>query len=565
MKSTGAEKPEPWYERDPDRLEWELAQFDVRGLPAASGVGLADGRLPDNLVVATELPFEGQNVLIEVAFPFEYPESPPTVYGPPNLLKRHQQPREGNFCWAEEPDREWWPGADAAHLVAENVRWLLEDTEAGDAAVHAREADMPEPITGLITLAKEGVVVVPDPFFEYQLPAAEGAMTLVGTEKRLFLNHAANLGSPDPALRNRYFTDRPEYGGYWVELSPTPEPTVFESGDDLLAVIDSAAPRVFERLARRLKKSKSEPVAACWLGMTFLEEGPLRGEQRRNWVFALVSLERASKKRSMQPKLRSQALTLTERQRRTPALVGLSNARVLLIGAGSLGSWVAFELMKAGVGRQDIVDPDRVDVNNSVRHVLSPRWAGANKALATALEAADLNPFVEFRGHDFTVGIGPVEATLLAALVADADVVLDTTGSNSVARILQRYCADAAKPLIVAGLSRGSYGGEVGVFHSGAACFECFVLAQRDKTIPEPHAAPPSSLVTPIGCSHPAFPGAGFDGAHLAAIVARTVVQVTRASSYPALDFDWAVVNFRDAPWWESGRLAQHPECGRCA
>lgn len=565
MKSTGAEKPEPWYERDPDRLEWELAQFAARGLPAASRLGLADGRYPDNLVVATELPFDGQNILIEVAYPFEYPESPPTVYGPPNLLKRHQQPRDGNFCLAEDHDRDWWPGADAAHLVAENVRWLLEDTEAGDDAVQAREADMPEPITGLIKLASEGVIVVPDPYFEQQLPAVEGTMTLVGSATRMFLSQAANLGSPDPALRGRYFKDRPECGGYWVELSPTPEPRVFESEGDLLAIVDSAAPRVFERLARRLKEKKSDPAAECWLGMTFLEEGPLRGEQRRNWVFALVSLERESKKRSMELKLRSQALTATERQRRTPELVGLSDARVLLIGVGSLGSPVAFELAKAGVGRQDVVDPDRVDVNNSVRHVLSPRWAGTNKALATALEAADLNPFVEVRDHDFRVGIGPVEAVLLTALIADAGVVLDTTGSNSVARILQRYCADAAKPLIVAGLSRGSWGGEVGVFHPGAACFECFVLGQRDKTVPEPHAASPSSLVTPIGCSHPAFPGAGFDGAHLAAIVARTVVQVTGASRYPAMDFDWAVVNFRDAPWWESGRLAKHPECGRCA
>jgi molybdopterin/thiamine biosynthesis adenylyltransferase len=217
------------------------------------------------------------------------------------------------------------------------------------------------------------------------------------------------------------------------------------------------------------------------------------------------------------------------------------------------------------VGTQDIVDPDRVDVNNSVRHVLSPRSAGSNKAMATAAAAAELNPFVEVRAHDFSVGAGPVEATLLATLIADADAVLDTTGSNAVARILQRYCADAAKPLVVAGLSRGSYGGEVGVFHPGAACFECFVLAQRDSAVPEPHAAPRSSLVTPVGCSHPAFPGAGFDGAHLAAIVARTVVQVTGASSYPALGFDWAVVNFRGAPWWQSGQLTKHPDCARCA
>lgn len=185
--------------------------------------------------------------------------------------------------------------------------------------------------------------------------------------------------------------------------------------------------------------------------------------------------------------------------------------------------------------------------------------------MATAAHASDLNPFVEVRDHDFTVGLGPEEATLLDALIADADVVLDTTGSNSVARILQRYCTAAARPFVVAGLSRGSHGGEVGIFHPGSACFECFVLAQRDGDVPEPQAAARSSLVTPVGCSHPAFPGAGFDGTHLAAVVARTVVQLTGASGYPPLDFDWAVVNFRDAPRWQSGRLAKHPECARCS
>lgn len=103
----GADEPQPWYERNPERLEWELAQFSARDLPAATRLGVADGRLPGNLVVETELTFEGAAILIEVVFPFEYPESPPMVYGPPNLLRRHQQPRDGNFCWAEDPDREW--------------------------------------------------------------------------------------------------------------------------------------------------------------------------------------------------------------------------------------------------------------------------------------------------------------------------------------------------------------------------------------------------------------------------------------------------------------------------
>lgn len=561
MRSTAPDPAEPWFERDRARLDWELAQFEARELPATQRMGLRDGRLADRLVIETGLPFRGENVIVEVAYPFDYPDEGPTVYGPPGLLERHQQPLGGNFCWAEDADRDWWPGMDAAQLVAEDLRWLLEDTEAGPDAVHDAEANMSEPLTGLLRFGA-GVVVVPAPYFETEIPASEGTMTVVGGDGRYLLSHAANLGSSDDSLRERYFRRKQEHDGYWLELDPVPKPQVFES-NELLKVVTAAAPRAFERLARRLKKSKGLPAAACWLGVTFMEEGPRRGEYRRNWAFARIELDRDGRQR-MHPLVRAQALTLEERQRRTPELVGLANTRVLLAGAGSLGSPVCFELVKAGVGHTDVVDPDKMDVNNGIRHMLSPKCAGLNKAWVTSRLANDLNPFVTAEGHSFSIGGSAEAAAQLTGLLVEADMVVDTTGSNAVARILQRRCADIGKPLVVAGLSAGSYGGEVAVFRPDGACFECFVLGQRDKTVAEPEAAPPQPGVTPIGCSHPAFAGAGFDATELASLTARTVVQTTGASSYPPLDFEWAVVNFRSEPRWQSGQLAKHPECERC-
>jgi molybdopterin/thiamine biosynthesis adenylyltransferase len=560
-----ATEPDPsafWHARQPERLEWELEQFEARELPAEPKMGLRDGRVPDRLVIETELPFRGAMVPVEVAYPYEYPDDGPTLFGPPGLLDRHQQPRAGNFCWAEDSERDWWPGMDAAQLVAEDLRWLLEDTEKGSEAVRLGEADMPEPITGHIAYG-DGAVVVPDPYFAKDLPASEGTMTLVGEASRYLLAHAANLGAADAGLRERYFKGKAEHDGFWVALDPTPTAAVFD-GVELLNVVTAAAPRCFERLARRLKKSQSLAAAECWLGVTFIEEGPRRGEYRRNWAFARIALDRSARQR-MYPKLRAQALTLDERQRRTPELVGIGSARVLLVGAGSLGSPLCCELVKAGVGHTDVVDPDTFDVNNSVRHVVSPHWAGASKAAMTVIFAQELNPFVTVESHSFFVGGGADAAGLLNTLLAQASVVVDTTGANSVARILQRRCAEAGKTLVIAGLSAGSYGGEVGVFRPREACFECMVLAQRDEEVPEPPAAPPGSGVTPVNCSHPAFAGAGFDATELAALTARTVVQATSATTYPALDFDWAVVNFRGEPRWQSGWLAKHPECERCS
>lgn len=564
MSVTASELSRPWYERQPERLAWEREQFAARGLSLrGERMGLTDGRLSSQLVMETALTYRGESQRVEVAFPFDYPDAAPTVYGRPELLPRHQQPIAGNFCWAEDPDRDWSSSMDAAGVVAESIRWLFDDMEAGPDRVETGEADMPEPLTGLVA-AGPGAVVVPDPFFEYELPAAQGAMTLLGDSGRYYLTDASSLGRPDPALGERYFKGQPEHSGYWLAVDPAPAATEL-SGAALLDLVDRQAPRAFERLQRKLKRVNGRSVADGWVGITFLEEGPRRGQVRRNWLFVRVEQHRGGQRRRGSF-IRAQALTRAERQRRTPELVGLDRASVLVIGAGSLGSPLALELAKAGVGRLDLVDPDGFDVNNSVRHVLSPRLANSNKALAVAVYAREINPFIDVRSHtDLVIGGGAQDAAAAAELVESADAVVDTTGSASVTRILQRHCEAAAKPLLVAGLTAGSYGGEVAVFRPGGACFECLVLAQRDGTVPQPLSAPATSLVTPVGCSHPAFAGTGFDATELAAIAARAVVQTTDASTYPPLGFDWAVVNFRGAPRWTEGPLGRHPDCPRCS
>ena len=549
-----------WYDAQPERVAWEEQEFKARKLPATRRVGMRDGRYADRLVIETELPFRGQSIPIEVVYPFEYPDEEPIFFGPLRLLDRHQQPRTGNFCWAEASDRDWWPGMSAAEVVDQDIRWLLEDTEAGPEAVRDGEANMPEPVTGYFHYGK-GVVVVPDPFLADVLPASEGRMTLVGDDDCFMLTRAANIGEADAALSERYFLNKPEHDGYWLALPQTPSAAADD--DALIAAIDAAAPRAFKRLARQLKIHKSEAFEETWLGVTFFEEGPMLGEQRRNWFFARIRLERGGKK-EMKPKMRAQALTQAERLRRTPELVGLANARVLVIGAGSVGAALVYELTKAGVGCVDVADSDVFDVNNSVRHVLSPLWAGSQKATVTAITAQALNPFVTVDSHQLLVGGGEADAVQLDALIATHSVVVDTTGSQAVARILARRCREASTTLVIAGLSAGSYGAEIAVFRPGAPCFYCMVLAQRDGTIPLPQEAPPTGGVTPIGCSHPAFSGAGFDATELAAVTARTVVQATESCGYPPLGFDWTIINFRGDPRWQSGDLERHPACPLC-
>jgi hypothetical protein len=69
-------------------------------------------------------------------------------------------------------------------------------------------------------------------------------------------------------------------------------------------------------------------------------------------------------------------------------------------------------------------------------------------------------------------------------------------------------------------------------------------------------------LVMPVGCSDPAFSGAGFDASEPASIAARMAIRATGLTAYPPLDHNWAVVNFTMQPHWTQGTIAPNPACG---
>jgi hypothetical protein len=144
--------------------------------------------------------------------------------------------------------------------------------------------------------------------------------------------------------------------------------------------------------------------------------------------------------------------------------------------------------------------------------------------------------------------------------VDGAHVVIETTGSRSVTRVAERYCRVAGVPLLSASLTGGSRGGDM-VLLRPDTCFDCFLLAQGSGAIPKPERGE-QPLVIPVGCTDPAFSGTGFDSSTLASDVARMGIRATGLTDYPALDYDWAVLNFVSEPRWQQGSLVPDPACG---
>lgn len=146
----------------------------------------------------------------------------------------------------------------------------------------------------------------------------------------------------------------------------------------------------------------------------------------------------------------------------------LKAARVLLVGAGGLGSPAALYLAAAGVGTISIADGDVVDVTNLQRQVLHRTADVGRPKVASAAEAlAALNPLVRI------IPLAErISADNASAIIADYDVVIDGTDNFPTRYLLNDACALAGKPLVFGSVYR--FEGHVSVFDAQRGpCYRC--------------------------------------------------------------------------------------------
>lgn len=146
----------------------------------------------------------------------------------------------------------------------------------------------------------------------------------------------------------------------------------------------------------------------------------------------------------------------------------LKGARVLMIGAGGLGSPVALYLAAAGVGTIGIVEFDRVELTNLQRQVLhGTGQLGRPKLESAVARLQDLNPHVRVEPH-------PVRLTSANALdlLGSYDVVIDGSDNFPTRYLVNDACVLLGKPLVYGSIFR--FEGQVAVFDaSRGPCYRC--------------------------------------------------------------------------------------------
>ncbi len=147
----------------------------------------------------------------------------------------------------------------------------------------------------------------------------------------------------------------------------------------------------------------------------------------------------------------------------------IAAARVLIIGAGGLGSPAALYLAAAGVGTLGIADFDRVETHNLQRQLLhDDSTVGELKVTSAARRLRSTNPFITVIEHPEGVTAGNA-----LALFAAYDIIIDGTDNFSTRYLNNDAAALTRRPLVYGSIYR--FEGQVSVFDpaQGGPCYRC--------------------------------------------------------------------------------------------
>jgi adenylyltransferase/sulfurtransferase len=156
-------------------------------------------------------------------------------------------------------------------------------------------------------------------------------------------------------------------------------------------------------------------------------------------------------------------------------------AKVLVIGAGGLGSPVAAYLAGAGVGTLGIVDSDAVELNNLHRQIIySSEDTGKMKAEAARQRLQKVNPDVKVVPHELRL-----TSENIMEIIKDYDIIVDGSDNFPTRYLVNDACVLAKKPLVHGAFFR--FEGQAMVIKPGEGpCYRCMFAE------PPPPGAVPS-------------------------------------------------------------------------
>jgi molybdopterin/thiamine biosynthesis adenylyltransferase len=224
----------------------------------------------------------------------------------------------------------------------------------------------------------------------------------------------------------------------------------------------------------------------------------------------------------------------------------LKASRVLVVGAGGLGSPAALYLAAAGVGTLGVCDDDRVDLTNLQRQVIhGTADLGRAKAASAAERLRALNPEIQVAEHP-----ARLRAANALELLAGYDAAVDGSDTFASKFLVNDACAAAGLPHVFAGIL-GFEGQLLTVVPEAGPCYRCFF-----REPPPPGSVPTCSQAGILG------PVAGVLGSLQALEVLKLLLGIGEPAAGRLVLFDGLGLTWREV---EVKRDPRCPACGEAA
>lgn len=565
-------KLKPWWERFKDRLEYELAELDKRGIKYERD---PDAFANGTIVLKLWFPLDnGETIFLTAHYPDTYPYTRFEVKAPELELDHHLAPFDKNLCLMELATENWDTDYTLYGVLKNKLHIVLKTGRSNNLnEVEPLEELQAEPISFYYPSGKDSIVLI-DSSWSIDSTKTEGEL-IIGAKKDAghvlrgaVLEIKDNSNQPliqSGSIFKKMYPD--EFQCRWVRL----EELIRENDPGkFFEILCQQYPSLRKPRWNIVRRGKIDVI-----GIIFPEELDWRKESD-GWMFLVradipvggtfgegfyfAKTARAGK---------------TDLSARIPEVATTSDRNVAVIGLGGIGWASALELARNGVGELRIVDDDIVEPGTTVRWGFGLTAAGRYKT-EVIKEFIDANyPYTKVTSYNHKIGNALNKAgsdlEVLSAILDGIDLIYDATAEVGIQHLLSDLAAEFNVPYICVSTRQGAWGGEVARIRPGETpgCWMCLQKSLNDGTIPKP-PSDPEKMLQPAGCASPTFTGTSFDIQEVSLFGVRLAVSTLTEktdTAYPKADWDVGILSLRKnkneliAPQWETFILNKRSLC----
>lgn len=574
----------PWFEEFEDRFIWERETLIKEGFSLLENVL----EIEKKVVFIGTVNVQSKEYTLEIHYPVGFPFFPPECYceDADFYNKKHILPNNGKLCLYED----WVDNSDlTGSRVLERAKEWIEKT-LSDSFTISEEIDGPEPKQyHLFSSENQGLLIVSENMYQKDSSIKEGdfSVSLKQYENSLGNRFYKGLLSKIPDNQNIILNESEldflkregfECQGKFFEVQTAPP--YFENQQELINWLEEQGHKdVLKKceeaslhIRNKTIKKRIPPIGAL-LGIFYTDEIGIKGNfQKRFMLIGLKGYKIISNRPYHFPYVvfKTEEISQVKLFNRSPNLQPLSKKHILILGLGTIGSSMAVDLAKTGIGQLTLIDSDSVSIGNIIRQETNLMQVGFNKPQSIEDIIKVHNPYTRVNSYVEHWGINSNEAIIQERL-KEVDLIVCATGHHHTEMYLNHLSYHYNIPVVYSYTGKGAWSGRAfRVVPGETGCYFCHRFFIDENV--ELHLTTPTSRteIYDDGCATPAFTGSGIDTGIIANLATRLSIQtilVENKEAYEQTDNDHFV-------WLSQGnngnlKIAQkkisiHPKCNRC-